>query len=213
MRVALFDLDGTLTDPRVGITRSVNYALARFGLDVADPDELVGYIGPPLQDSFVAFAGLSTDDAWDAVLAYREYFTETGIFENAVYPGIADVVAELQGGGWRLAVATSKPTVFAERILEHFGLTNGFEVVAGCELDGSRQHKHEVITHALEQLAVAPSPTHVMIGDREHDILGAKRVGIASVGVTWGYGSVEELKAAGADVLVDEIADLRSALA
>ena len=199
MRIALFDLDGTLTDPRVGITRSVNYTLERFGLEVADPDDLVSYIGPPLQDSFVS-AGLSRDDAWQAVLAYREYFTDTGIFENAVYQGIAEAVAELRGDGWRLAVATSKPTVFAERILEHFELRAAFDVVAGCELDGFRQHKHEVITYALEQLAVTPSPGFVMIGDREHDILGAKRVGIASVGVTWGYGSVDELTAAGADL-------------
>jgi phosphoglycolate phosphatase len=206
--VVLFDLDGTLTDPRVGITRSVAFALARFGIEVEDTDTLVPFIGPPLDESFVKLGGLAEADAWNAVLAYREYYTDTGIYENAVYDGIAEVLGELAARGWRLGVATSKPTVFAERILEHFDLRAAFEVVSGAEMDGSRQHKHLVIEHALAQLDVDPSPECVMVGDREHDIVGARRLGLATVGVTWGYGPREELEAAGADVIVGEVGAL-----
>src|SRR5205085_4114979 len=137
--------------------------------------------------SFEKLGGLASGDAWQAVLAYREYFADTGIFENAVYDGIAPALDELRRRGWRLGVATSKPTVFAERILDHFELRDFFEVVAGAELDGSRQHKHEVITHALSCLGVEPSRDCVMVGDREHDILGGVRTGLSAVGVTWGY--------------------------
>jgi phosphoglycolate phosphatase len=206
--LVLFDLDGTLTDPRIGITRSVAFALARFGITVEDLDSLVPYIGPPLPESFMRFAGLSADDAWNAVLAYREYYTDTGIYENAMFPGVPAVLADLAARGWRLGVATSKPAVFAERILDHFGLRAAFEVVGGAELDGSRQDKAEVITHALALAGLDPSPDCVMIGDREHDIRGAKRTGLSSIGVTWGYGSTDELKSAGADVIVDEVAGL-----
>ena len=212
MRVALFDLDGTLTDPKVGITKSVRHALARVGVDAPDLDALVVYIGPPLQDSFVSIAGLSEADAAEALIGYREYFADRGLYENEPYVGIADLLTGLADDGWTLAVATSKPTVFAERILDHFGLRAHFAVVAGAELDGSRRHKHDVIDHALVQLGCGPEGC-VMIGDREHDVLGAHRHGIPAIGVLWGYGSREELEAAGADRIVATISQLAAGLA
>jgi phosphoglycolate phosphatase len=212
MGVGLLDLDGTLTDSKVGITRSVQYALHRAGVDVADLETLTPYIGPPLQDSFVALAGFSETDAIRAVASYREYFAQTGIFENAVYPGIPECLEALQAQGWRLAVATSKPTVFAERILDHFSLLTHFQAVVGAGLDGGRRHKHEVIAAVLSDLGVAADERCIMVGDREHDVIGAKTVGLPSVGVTWGYGSVQELSEAGADVLVHAVADLPEAM-
>lgn len=212
MGVGLLDLDGTLTDSKVGITRSVQYALRRAGIDVAEPETLTGYIGPPLQDSFVALAGFSEAEAIQAVASYREYFAETGIFENTVYPGILECLEALQSRGWRLAVATSKPTVFAERIVDHFSLRSHFEAVVGTGLDGSRRHKHQVIAAALRELGVAADEGCIMVGDREHDVMAARAVGLQSVGVTWGYGSVQELSDAGADLLVHAVADLPGAM-
>ncbi len=212
MPVALFDLDGTLTDPKVGITRSMQYALRCFGTHVEDLDALTSYIGPPLQDSFELLAGLSRAEALDAVTAYREYFTDTGIFENRLYGGVASMLADLVELGWRLAVATSKPRQFAARILEHFGVDQWFDVLAGAELDGSRRRKNDVIAHALELLDARPRPGILMVGDREHDIIGARTVGISAVGVTWGYGTVEELVSAGPDMLVENVPDLTHAL-
>lgn len=212
MGVGLLDLDGTLTDSKVGITRSVQHALRRAGIDVVEPETLTGYIGPPLQDSFVALAGFSEAEAIQAVASYREYFAETGIFENTVYPGILECLEALQSRGWRLAVATSKPTVFAERIVDHFSLRSHFEAVVGTGLDGSRRHKHQVIAAALRELGVAADEGCIMVGDREHDVMAARAVGLQSVGVTWGYGSVQELSDAGADLLVHAVADLPGAM-
>ncbi len=212
MAVVLFDLDGTLTDPKEGITKSVRHGLARVGVDAPDLDALVAYIGPPLQDSLMSIGGLSEADAAEALIGYREYFADRGLFENVPYDGAADLLAGLTADGWRLAVATSKPTVFAERILDHFGLREPFEVVAGAELDGSRRHKHDIIVHALDQLGCS-SDGCVMIGDREHDVLGARRAGMASIGVLWGYGTREELEAAGADRVVATFSQLARTLA
>lgn len=212
MPVGLFDLDGTLCDPKVGITRSVQYALVSAGSSVTDLEMLTPYIGPPLQDSFMALGGLSETDAIAAVAKYREYFTQIGIFENVVYPGIPSCLSSLLAKGWRLGVATSKPAVFAERILEHFSLRSYFEVVAGDELDGSRRQKHEVLRHALHLLEVAADADCIMVGDREHDVIGARSVGLSAVGVTWGYGTVQELTAVGADLLVHNVGDLAEAL-
>lgn len=166
MPAALFDLDGTLTDPKEGITRSVQHALHHVGVPAADLDLLTPYIGPPLEDSFESLAGLSRVQAREAVEVDRERFTDVGIFENVLYDGITDELDTLVAHGWRLAVATSKPTVFAERILEYFGLSDRFAVVVGSGLDGSRRHKPEVIAHALELLGQEPGPDVVMVGDR-----------------------------------------------
>jgi phosphoglycolate phosphatase len=203
----LFDLDGTLTDNRVGITRSVQVALAGVGVH-REPDELLAWIGPPLQDSFVALGGLGEATALRAVEVYRARFAEVGLYENAVYDGIEGALAEL-GSRRRLAVATSKPTVFAERILDHFGLADAFDVVVGAELDGSRRHKPEIIGHVLGRLGVGRA---VMVGDREHDVAGAAACGIPCCGVLWGFGTEAELVAAGAATLVPTVGELAAAV-
>ena len=177
-RYLLFDLDGTLTDPMVGITSSVRYALEKYGIHVKYLKELTPFIGPPLMESFQKFYGFSAEEARKAVEDYREYFSPKGIYENEVYPGVADMLAELAEAGFTLVLATSKPHVYARRILKHFGLEEFFSFVAGSELDGERVKKEEVIQYALSRCKIAPKDA-VMVGDREHDILGAKACGLA----------------------------------
>ena len=205
---ALFDLDGTLTDPGEGITRSVAYALERYGITVGDRRELYGFIGPPLADSFMTYYGFSRERAAEAVEVYREYFSDRGIFENDVYPGVPEMLEKLRSSGVRLAVATSKPEQFADTILEHFGLSGFFEAVGGASMDETRVSKHDVIERALSMLGSAGRAGTVMVGDRSYDISGAKSTGIASVGVLYGYGGREELEAAGADRLAETPEDV-----
>lgn len=207
----LFDLDGTLTDPGLGITNSVAYALERFGITVSDRTSLYKFIGPPLRDSFMAYYGFTPGEAERAVAVYREYYSVDGLFENEVYPGIPELLAKLKGAGKRLIVATSKPEGFSARILEHFGLMKHFDFVAGATLDGSRGTKIEVMNHAITSCGVDPADA-VMIGDREFDILGAKHFGLASIGVLFGYGSREELTKAGADRLAADVTELEQLL-
>jgi len=204
----LFDLDGTLTDPKVGITKSVAYALKSFGIVVEDTDSLCKFIGPPLRVSFREYYGFSEDDCNKAVEKYREYFRETGIFENRVYPGIEDLLKNLKQSGKRLFVATSKPTVFAVKILEHFDLIRYFDDVAGSELDGSRDSKGDVIRFALQKNGLTDLTNMVMVGDREHDVIGAKENNIDVIGVLYGYGSRTELEKAGADYIAETVEDL-----
>jgi phosphoglycolate phosphatase len=193
----LFDLDGTLTDPRPGITRSVQYALAHLGIAAPDLDALTPFIGPPLVESFQRYYALDDASAQRALLWYREYFAATGLYENAVYPGIPELLTALRGRGRRLLVATSKPTIYAERILAHFQLDHHFERIVGSNLDGTRTAKSAVIAYALATLHPQPvATTTVMIGDREHDILGAQLNRLASIAVAYGYGSPAELRAA-----------------
>jgi phosphoglycolate phosphatase len=208
----LFDLDGTLTDPGIGITNSVMYALQKYGITVRDRSKLYSFIGPPLWESFQRFYGFSEAEAKKAVSYYREYFSVTGMFENTVYDRIDALLAALENSGKTLAVATSKPEVFAEQILEHFDLAKYFSFIGGSELDGKRVKKDEVIRYALEMSGVTDLSTAVMVGDREHDILGAKKTGIASVGVLFGYGRREELEAAGADYIAETVEDLNKIL-
>ncbi len=191
-----FDLDGTLTDPKPGITGSIQYALEKLGRQVPSQDELAWCIGPPLRASFVALLG-GEEQADRAVELYRERFGDVGLFENSVYPDIESVLTALGQAHPRIFVATSKPHVFAKRIIDHFGLTRHFERVFGSELDGTRVHKDELLAYALQQTGAVPSSA-LMIGDRSHDVLGAKANGMAALGVTYGYGSPEELVAAGA---------------
>jgi phosphoglycolate phosphatase len=191
-----FDLDGTLTDPKPGITGSIQYALERLGREVPSQDELAWCIGPPLRASFVMLLGRE-EYADRAVALYRERFGDVGLFENSVYPEIEGVLAKLSRSGFRMFVATSKPHVFARRIIDHFGLNPHFEHVFGSELDGTRVHKADLLAYALEQTGAVPSHS-LMIGDRSHDVLGAKANGIDAIGVTYGYGGAEELIAAGA---------------
>lgn len=192
-----FDLDGTLTDPKPGITRSIRYALQRLDHPtIPTEDELTWCIGPPLRASFVKLLG-GEDHADRALSLYRERFSDIGLFENAVYDGINDVLTALSQSGQRLFVATSKPHVFATRIVEHFGLRHHFEHVFGSELDGTRVDKSDLLQHALKIAAVDPSRT-LMIGDRSHDMVGAGNNGMKGVGVLYGYGSKDELIGAGA---------------
>jgi phosphoglycolate phosphatase len=191
-----FDLDGTLTDPKPGITGSIQYALEKLGREVPSQDELAWCIGPPLRASFAMLLG-GEEQADRGVELYRERFGDVGLFENSVYPDIEAVLAALGSSHPRMFVATSKPHVFAKRIVEHFGLSRHFEHVFGSELDGTRVHKNDLLAYALQQTGVDPSSA-LMIGDRSHDVLGAKANGIAAIGVTYGYGSREELIAAGA---------------
>lgn len=208
----LFDLDGTLTDPKEGITRSVEYALNKFDIAVEHLDLLLPYIGPPLYDSFVQIQGLTEEQAAQAVVYYRERYSTLGMFENNVIPGIPELLEALAGMGYILYVATSKPTVFAEQILKHYGLDGYFKHVAGSNLDGTRSRKREVIQYVLDQNAIAAEGA-IMIGDREHDIIGAKGCGVASVGVLFGYGSEAELSAAGADYIASTVEQLQEIIA
>lgn len=206
----LLDLDGTLTDPYDGITRSVAHALERMGLPGLEERELRSFIGPPLQDRFAAL-GLDDDGVRQAVDAYRERFSERGLYENRVYDGVEPMLRALTAASLRLAVATSKPTPFAERILAHFGLSDHVELVAGATLDGTRRAKADVIAFALGELGVDAADA-VMVGDRAQDIAGARAHGMRSIGVRWGYAEPGELEAAGADVIVTTPAELVDAL-
>lgn len=195
MDTIFFDLDGTLTDPKPGITGSIQYALEKLGRPVPAQDELAWCIGPPLRGSFAKLLG-GEEDADRGVAFYRERFGDVGLFENSLYPGIKATLAALRPRA-RLFVATSKPHVFAERIIDHFGLRPYFEYVFGSELDGTRVHKHDLLAFAIERTGTDPARAR-MIGDRSHDIVGAKKNGMAGIGVLYGYGSREELLEAGA---------------
>lgn len=207
-RYIFFDLDGTLTDPMLGITSSVQYALSKFGISVRYLKELIPFIGPPLKESFQRFYGFSDEQADEAVAYYREYFSPKGIYENEIYAGIPELLEDLTDAGFELAVATSKPGVYAERILKHFGIDEYFSLVVGSELDGTRVQKAEVIQHVLDVYGIAGKDA-VMVGDREHDIKGAAACGVTSIGVLYGYGSRTELMEAGADHIVTTVKELR----
>lgn len=208
----LFDLDGTLADPQQGILASMRYAFAKLQLPCPEESVLQAAIGPPLHIGFAEMLG--TDDeqlAWDAVQAYRECFREVGITGNAVYDGIAETLEAFASGGNRLFLATSKPIVFAADIISEHGLAQYFNGAYGSELDGTRSNKAELIAHILqtEQLDARDS---AMIGDRRHDMAGAVSNGVLPVGVLWGFGSRQELSAAGARRLVERPVELASAL-
>lgn len=195
---ALFDLDGTLTDPKPGITRCIQHALAALGCEVPREEELLWCIGPPLQESFPRLLGTAEKACVDrAISHYRERFSTVGLFENELYPGVIEALQELRRAGLRTFVATSKPRVFALRIVEHFGLLPHFDGVYGSELDGTRTDKGELILHALASESLEPART-IMVGDREHDMVGGTKNGLRCVGVTYGYGSAEELRRHGA---------------
>ena len=204
----LFDLDGTLTDSAEGIVNSVVYALEQKGIPYESKQKLRRFVGPPLQVSFRDYCGLSEEETKDAVRVFREYFKEKGIYENSVYDGVPEMLSLLYKVGCKLAVATSKPEVFAKQILERFDLAKYFTVIAGASMEGT--DKPTVIRLALSRLCTEPSSRVLMVGDREHDILGAKEVGVSSLGVLYGYGSEEELKEAGADHIVGSPLEITS---
>lgn len=209
-QIVLFDLDGTITDSGPGIMNSVQYALGKFGITNPDRAVLRRFVGPPLDDSFERFYGLSPEEAKRGVQYYREYYSAGGIFENSVYDGMKETLQQLKENGCRIYLATSKPQVFSEQVLEHFGLLPYFDGIVGSFLDGSRVRKDEVVAEALRQAGITPENRGcaVMAGDREYDINGAHKNGIAAIGVLYGYGSREELEAAGADWIVERPEDI-----
>jgi phosphoglycolate phosphatase len=211
-RHLFFDLDGTLTDSRLGITRCLHHALVGLSIPPPSLEELTRYVGPPLHDGFAALLGPERAELVPrAVELYRERFRTVGMFENAVYPGVESGLQLLASSGRTLWVVTSKPWVFAEQIVEHFGLRRFFAKVYGSELSGVRSDKGELIAHVLAQESIDPV-TALMIGDRSHDVSGAARNGVRAAGVLWGYGSREELVQAGAGALHVSMMDLADSL-
>lgn len=212
----LFDLDGTLTDPKEGITKSVQYALAHYGIEERDLDRLCPFIGPPLTDSFQQFYSFSPEQAVEAVEIYRSYFSRRGWKENRVIPGIPEMLARLKQANQTLLLATSKPEVFAVRILEAFGLKPYFDWIGAADLEGKRVRKADVIRHVLEQAHLGTSPEVVsqcmMVGDREHDVLGARENGMDCIGVLFGYGSRRELEECGAFAIAETVRELEAML-
>lgn len=206
-KTVLFDLDGTLTDPGLGITNSVAYALKKYGIEVEDRKKLYSFIGPPLNDSFKKYYGFSDEKAMEAIWCYREYFADKGLYENEVYDGIEQLLQRIKNSGRKIVLATSKPEEFAVRILEHFDLMKYFDVVAGASMDEKRNKKGDVIKYAMEKGGFT-SDCAVMIGDREHDIFGANENGLDTIGVLYGYGSREELEKAGAMHIAGSVSDI-----
>ncbi|PYS50363.1 MAG: HAD family hydrolase [Acidobacteria bacterium] len=201
MRNILFDLDGTLTDSSEGIVRCLQYALEKLSLECPTPAELHAHIGPPVRNALGLIMKTDDDDLIEEALRlYRVRFSETGIYENRVYEGIPETLSALSASSRRLFVATSKPLVFTERILNHFQLTDYFDAIFGSELSGKLDNKVELIRHVLSSTALAPDET-LMIGDRMYDIIGARENGCLSIGVTYGFGSEEELRGAGANLI------------
>lgn len=211
-RFLLFDLDGTLTDPALGITRSAQFALRRFGIDEPDLTRLHRFIGPPLLDSFRDFYGMTAEQAREALAAYREYYAVTGIYENEVYPGIPELLRDARRAGYRVIMATSKPEMYACRLMQHFGLTEHFTCIAGADMAEKRADKAAVIRHVMEREGLTDPAEAVMIGDRRFDVEGGRSLGMRTVGVLYGYGDREELTAAGADAIAATVDDLRACL-
>ena len=209
----LFDLDGTLTDPGIGITNSVMYALRHFGVEVPPREALYPFIGPPLDESFIKYFGMSQEKALEAIEVYREYFSTKGLLENQVYDGIEELLCSLKREGKRLLVATSKPEVFSVKILEHFGLAKYFDVISGALLHPPKGYgKADVIRDAMKRGSISDLDGVVMVGDRKHDIIGAHSVGIPAIGVLYGYGDREEHLQCGADYIAENISRLKELL-
>lgn len=214
----LFDLDGTLTDPKEGITKSVQHALRAFGIEEPDLSKLEPFIGPPLIDSFMEFYGFDEAEARKAVDVYRERFAPIGVLENNLIPGTQQMLSHAKEKGIHMAVASSKPLCFVRQILEHFDIDQYFEVVIGSELDGSGCAKEEVVEKALARLGVSSMDKEkrhlncAMIGDRKFDIQGAKAHALTGIGVSFGYAAEGELQEAGAEYIVDNMAELEELL-
>ena len=207
----LFDLDGTLTDPREGITKSVQYALDKMGIHEADLTALEHFIGPPLYDEFSRCYGFSDAQAKAAVEAYREWFSVVGWKKNILFEEVPDLLRQLKQAGRQIAIASSKPTVFVEKILHLFGIYDYFDAVSGASLDGKIGTKAQVVSQALRMLHAVPGQS-VLVGDRFHDVDGARENGIPCIGVTFGFGGRDELLRAGAASIADSIQSLLSLL-
>lgn len=209
----LFDLDGTLTDPKEGITRCVAYALEHFGIKVEDLDTLTKCIGPPLVESFSGFYGMSDEDSKIAVEKYRERFRVTGWAENIPYDGIAELLSDLKQAGKRISLATSKPEEFACKILHHFDLAQYFDLICGAPMHAPKGHgKVDVIEDALARLGITERSGIVMVGDRLHDTEGAHRAGLPCIGVLFGYGDRAEHENCGTDFIAEDMNALRKLL-
>ena len=205
----LLDLDGTVTDSATGIIRSVEYALKRLEIEPGTID-LHCFVGPPLELSFRKHFGLEKNDSWRAVEMYREYFNDRGIYENRLYPGMASLIRRLHETECAIALTTAKPTVYARKILTHFNVGDCFDTIVGSHMDGRRTDKAELIKTTLNLLPDHAYEKPVMVGDREHDIIGAKQAGIESIGVLWGYGSSDELS--DATYIAKDVRDLEEIL-
>ena len=206
-KAIFFDLDGTLTDSGEGIINCATLALEHFGLPVPSREEMRVFVGPPLDQTFIRF-GVPADKAQEAIAVFRSRYTTVGIFENHPYPGVCQMLQTLKAQGHRLFVATSKPEVMANKVLEHFGLAEFFEQVVGATLDGSRSHKEDVITYLLGLTGDVGQT--LMVGDTAFDVIGAKAHGICTIGVSWGYGKVEDMVQAGAIAIAHTMEELVS---
>ena len=206
----LFDLDGTLTDPREGITRSIQYGLSKMAIDEPDLAKLEHFIGPPLLQAFMEFYSFSEAQAWEAVGFYRERFSVTGLYENQVFDGVTPLLEELAGQGRQLFIATSKPQIYAREIARHFDFAKYFKVIYGSELDGTRTNKVELIAHLMAEEGLDPAQT-LMIGDRKHDLIGASQNGLDSAAVGYGFGSAEELSSHNPTYHFETLAQLHQA--
>ena len=210
-KYVLFDLDGTLTDPYEGITKSFQYALEAFGIN-AKQSELLRVIGPPLIDSFRDFYGFDDETAAYAVAKYRERFAVIGWKENRLLDGVSDMLSAIKGSGAAVVLATAKPRVFAEKIINEYDIAKYFDIVVGAELDGSINTKTEVIAAALKKLNNPPLSDVIMVGDRRNDVDGAEKCGIECIGVKVGYAEENELEEAGATFIIDTIEELKEFL-
>jgi len=208
MKYVFMDLDGTITDPKEGITKSVQYALKAFGIEVEDRETLLRFIGPPLRRSFMDYYGFSEEQAEEGIKKYREYFSVTGLYENKVYEGMEMLLTRLKQAGFHLIVATSKPEYFAEKILKHFSLDQYFTDVCGVAMGDIHGTKEDVIRDAMKRNKITDITQVVMVGDRMHDVEGAKAVGLPCIGVLYGYGSRQELSEAGADKLAETVEEV-----
>ncbi len=207
-QLIIFDLDGTLTDSKQGITKGIQYALSKFNIEVQDLDTLQPFIGPPFAESFQKYFHFNEEQAKQAVVHFREYYTKQGMFENKVYPGIQQLLNQLKKNNKILAVATLKPTSYAEQILQHFNLKQYFTAIIGSEFNNNRFSKTIIIEHLLSKMKDIPKKNIVMIGDREQDIVGAKNNIIDIIAVRYGYAALQELEQAEPTIIIDSVEEL-----
>lgn len=208
----LFDLDGTLTDSGEGIIKAVQYSLKYFDIEVEDLNDLRKFVGPPLRDSYKNFYDFDDEKAEIGISKFREYYIEKGIYENKVYDGVEEMLKTLKDNGKNLIIATSKPEVHAKIVLDHFELTKYFDFICGADLEETRVKKSDVIKYAIETAEIKDLSKAIMIGDREHDIIGARENGLKCIGVLYGYGDVVELTQARADFIAKKTTDILNIL-
>lgn len=214
MKYVFFDLDGTVTESAPGIINSVVYAIKKLGVRMPSQEELTKFVGPPLSESFVKYCDVDPSRTKEAISIFREYFAEKGIFENNVYPGIPELTAKLKNLGAKVILATSKPQLFAERILTHFNIIANFDAVYGNSMDEKYTDKVLLLRDIIAKTGIKDDELKdcVMVGDRSSDIFGARGAGIRSIGVLYGYGDRPELEGAGADIIVETVSELEKVL-